>query len=119
MLGVRNEEGWWFAVGKWFRDPCGVLQRTRCFRDGCDGCANGRGVWGVEMTEFEGRVLADLSALKSQMDALLGVGQPGRLNALEERVQKHDQSMQRMKGMGGLLSLLLTAFHVAMDSVRR
>jgi len=50
---------------------------------------------------------------------LLGVGQPGRLNALEERVQKHDQSMQRMKGMGGLLSLLLTAFHVAMDSVRR
>ncbi len=29
------------------------------------------------MTEFEGQVLADLRVLKSQMEQLLGVGQPG------------------------------------------
>ncbi len=71
------------------------------------------------MTDFEGQVLADLSALKSQMNSLLGVGQPGRLNLLEERVERHEETVQRMKGMGGMLSVLLTMFHVAIDFLRR
>jgi hypothetical protein len=71
------------------------------------------------MTEFEGQVLADLSALKSQMHALLGVGQPGRLALLEERVERHERSVQRMKGVGGSLSVLLTLLHVALDFVKR
>ncbi len=33
------------------------------------------------MTEFEGQVLADLSVLKSQMEQLMGIGQPGRIDA--------------------------------------
>ncbi len=70
------------------------------------------------MTDFEGQVLADLGALKSQMHALLGVGQPGRLSALEERVEQHERSVQRLKGMTGALSALLTLFHVALDTMR-
>jgi hypothetical protein len=48
------------------------------------------------MTEFEGQVLADLGVLKSQMQHLLGIGQPGRLTQLEDRVERHEQSVQRV-----------------------
>ena len=51
------------------------------------------------MTEFESKALADLSVLKSQMQQLMGIGQPGRLNMLEDRVQRHEQAVQRMKGV--------------------
>jgi hypothetical protein len=71
------------------------------------------------MTEFEGQVLADLSVLKNQMDQLLGVGQPGRLTQLEERVERHERSVQRMKGLAGAAGGLLTAFHLAIDYLRR
>lgn len=71
------------------------------------------------MTDFEAQVLGDLSALKSQMHALLGVGQPGRLHLLEERVSKHERTVQRMKGVGGGFSVLLTMFHVAMSLLKR
>jgi hypothetical protein len=61
------------------------------------------------MTEFEGQVLADLRVLKSQMDQLMGIGQPGRLDQLEGRVERHERSVQRMKGLltaaGGVLTL--------------
>jgi hypothetical protein len=73
----------------------------------------------MKMTEFEGQVLSDLSALKSQMAALLGVGQPGRLHLLEERVERHERTVQRMKGIGGGLSVLITLFHLAMDVLKR
>ena len=71
------------------------------------------------MTDFEAQVLSDLSALKSQMHALIGVGQPGRLTHLEERVERHERTVQRMKGVGGGLSVLVTLFHVALDLAKR
>jgi hypothetical protein len=71
------------------------------------------------MTEFEGRVLADLSVLKNQVNSLLGVGQPGRLTQLEERVERHEHSVQRMKGLVGAVGGLLTVFHLAIDFFRR
>ena len=62
------------------------------------------------VTEFEKQVLSELSVLKAHMDQLLGIGQPGRLIALERRVERHERSMQRLRGMvrtaGGLLTLL-------------
>ncbi len=70
------------------------------------------------MTEFEGRVLADLSVLKSQMEQLIGIGQPGRLTQLEERVERHERSVQRMKGVMGAAGGLLTVLHVAVDVFR-
>ncbi len=71
------------------------------------------------MTEFEAQVLADLSVLKNQMNTLLGVGQPGRLSQLEERVERHERSVQRVKGFVGAMSGVLTIFHLAIDYFRR
>ena len=71
------------------------------------------------MTEFEGQVLADLSVLKNQMNSLFGVGQPGRLTQLEDRVERHEHSVQRMKGLLGAVSGVLTIFHLAIDYFRR
>ena len=71
------------------------------------------------MTEFEGQVLADLRVLKSQMEHLLGIGQPGRLTQLEDRVEQHDRSVQRMKGLLGAGGAVLSVFHLAIDYFRR
>ena len=71
------------------------------------------------MTEFEGQILADLSVLKSQMKQLMGIGQPGRLTQLEERVEMHERSVQRMKGLMGAVGGLLTVVHLAIDYFRR
>jgi hypothetical protein len=65
------------------------------------------------MTEFESQVLQELSVLEMQMQQLMGIGQPGRLNQLESRVESHEQNMQRMKGMAGVIGGLLTFVHVA------
>ena len=69
------------------------------------------------MTEFEGRVLADLSVLKSQMEQVIGGGQPGRLAQMEERMLDHEKTVQRLKGMAGAFGALLTFAHVAIDLV--
>ena len=60
------------------------------------------------------KILADLGALKSQMHALLGVGQPGRLQHMEERLARHERTVQRMKGVGGTLSVLFTILQVVL-----
>ncbi len=65
------------------------------------------------MTDFEQKVLEDLSGLKVQMHHLMGIGQPGRLQQLEGRVDCHERNMQRMKGLlsafGGGLTLVQMA----------
>ena len=71
------------------------------------------------MTEFEGQVLADLSVLKNQMNPVMGIGQPGRLTHLEERVERHEWSVQRVKGLMGAAGGVLTVFHLAIDYFRR
>jgi hypothetical protein len=70
------------------------------------------------MTEFEGRVLADLRVLKSQMDQLMGIGQPGRLTQIEARVELHERTMQRMKALVGAAGVLLTVVHLAIEYFR-
>jgi hypothetical protein len=71
------------------------------------------------MTEFEGQVIADLCVLKSQMEHLLGIGQPGRLTQLEDRVDQHERSVQRMKGLLGAGGAVMAVFHLAIDYFRR
>jgi hypothetical protein len=66
------------------------------------------------MTEFESQVLQELSVLKSQMQQLMGIGQPGRLNQLEARVDSHERSVQRLKGLGAALGCLLTLVQLVM-----
>jgi hypothetical protein len=64
-------------------------------------------------------VVADLSVLKSQMKQVLGIGQPGRLTQLEDRVEQHERSVQRMKGLLGAGGAVLAVFHLAIDYFRR
>ncbi|RSL17025.1 hypothetical protein EDE15_2553 [Edaphobacter aggregans] len=71
------------------------------------------------MTEFEGQVLADLRVLKSQMEHLIGIGQPGRIVQIEERVERHERSVQRIKGVFAAFGGLLTMVHLAMAYLRR
>ena len=71
------------------------------------------------MTEFESQVMAELSVLKSQMRALMGIGQPERLSVLEKRVEEHERSMQRMRGWAGAGGVLLTLIHIGIDYLRR
>ncbi len=70
------------------------------------------------MSTFEAQVLADLSVVKSQMASLLGDGQPGRLSLLEERVERHELSVQRVKGFAGAVGLLFTLAHLAIEWLR-
>ena len=65
------------------------------------------------MTDFEQQVLGELAVLKSQMEQLMGIGQPGRLHALEMRVDSHERSVQRLKGVGAAFGALLTVVHLA------
>ena len=65
------------------------------------------------MSEYENRVLEDLCVLKAQMHQLMGIGQPGRLHQLEQRVDAHDRSVQKLKGLAGAFGGLLTAIHAA------
>ena len=64
------------------------------------------------MTDFERQVLQELSALKTQMHQLMGIGQPGRLHLLEQRVESHERSVQRLKGLSGAYGGLLTMVHM-------
>lgn len=57
--------------------------------------------------------------LKSQMDQLMGIGQPGRLIQLEERVERHERSVQRVKGFTAAVGTLVTMAHLAIDYFRR
>ncbi|HEY5213064.1 MAG TPA: hypothetical protein VIJ38_08590 [Acidobacteriaceae bacterium] len=65
------------------------------------------------MTNFEGKVLQELSVLKAQMQQLMGIGQPGRLHQLEARVESHERSVQRLKGIAAALGALWTVVHIA------
>ena len=71
------------------------------------------------MTEFEGQVLGDLRVLKSQMDQLMGIGQVGRLTQIEERVERHERGVQRLKGFTAAVGTLVTLAHLAIDFLRR
>ena len=67
------------------------------------------------MSEFEKQVITDLSTLKAQMDHLMGIGQPGRLIHLEERVSSNEKHVQKMKGLVAAFGTALTLVHFAIN----
>ena len=71
------------------------------------------------MTEFEKQVVEDLSVLKAQMQHLMGIGQPGRLHLLEQRVECNEKTVQRVKGLAGAFGGLLTVVHLAISILTR
>jgi hypothetical protein len=69
------------------------------------------------MTDFEAQVLADLNVLKAQMEQIMGIGQPGRLHALERRLATAERGMQRLRGAAAAFGIVLTLAHLALDFV--
>jgi hypothetical protein len=67
------------------------------------------------MTDYEAQVLADLQVLKTQMEQIMGIGQPGRLHELEVRLAGTERAMQRMKGVVAALGPLLAVVHVVIS----
>ena len=65
------------------------------------------------MTDFEQQVIEDLTTLKTQMQQLMGIGQPGRIHQLEARVDSHERSVQRLRGTAAAFGSLLTMLHAA------
>jgi len=72
------------------------------------------------MTDFENAVLTDLSlvksemaVLKNQMASLMGAGQPGRLYALETRLDQHERGIQHAKGAIAAFGVIFTLLEIA------
>jgi hypothetical protein len=70
------------------------------------------------LTAFEREVLSDLAELKANMRWVVGNGNQGRMQEIEERVERHEAYLQRFTGIAGVLACLLTFFHVAIDYLR-
>lgn len=68
------------------------------------------------MNEFEAQVLSDLCVLKSQMVALTGDGNGGRIADLERRMERHEQNWQRAKGFMAAASVVLAVLEVAVET---
>jgi len=68
------------------------------------------------MNEFEAQVLSDLSVLKTQMCALTGDGNGGRIADLERRMERHEQNWQRAKGFLAAFSVLMTVIEIAVQA---
>ena len=71
------------------------------------------------MNEFEAQVLSDLSVLKSQMTALTGDGNGGRIAEIERRMEEHEQNWEHAKGFLAAFSILLTVVEVAVQAWHR
>lgn len=70
------------------------------------------------MTDFEQKVLSDLAELKAHMRWIIGDGNQGKLQQIEERVEHHEAYLQRFTGIATAVGCLLTLFHVAIDYLR-
>ena len=72
----------------------------------------------VTLTEFEERVLNDLAELKTNMRWIVGDGNAGKIQQIEERVDRHEAYLQRFTGVATAMAGLLTLFHLAIDLLR-
>jgi hypothetical protein len=70
------------------------------------------------MTDFEQKVLADLSELKANMTWLVGNGRQGRVQDLEQRIEKCEAFVYRAGGVGAALGVLLTLVNLGIDYLK-
>jgi hypothetical protein len=64
------------------------------------------------------KVVLTLDELKAHMRWLIGNGKPGCIQELTARVDRHEQLVQRLTGIGGALAGLLTLLHIAVDYLK-
>ena len=70
------------------------------------------------LTDFEQKVLSDLAELKANMRWVIGNGGQGKMQEIEERVERHEAYLQRFAGVATAVGALLTLFHVTIDNLR-
>lgn len=70
------------------------------------------------LTDFEQKVLSDLAELKANMRWVVGNGGQGKMQEIEERVDRHEAYMQRFAGVATAVGCLITLFHIAIDYLR-
>jgi hypothetical protein len=70
------------------------------------------------LTEFEQKVLSDLAELKANMRWVIGNGGQGKMQEIEERVDRHEAYMQRFAGVATAVGCLVTLFNIAIDYLR-
>jgi hypothetical protein len=70
------------------------------------------------LTEFEAKVLSELAELKANMRWVIGNGNQGKMQEIEERVERHEAYLQRFTGIATAVGCLLTVFHLAIDYLR-
>jgi len=64
------------------------------------------------------RVTYKLNELKANMRWIIGNGNPGKIQELEQRVDRHEAYLQRFTGVATAVGALLTFFHIAIDYLR-
>lgn len=70
------------------------------------------------MNDFEERVLRDLGELKAHMRWIIGSGNEGKIQEMEERLQKHEAYLQKLGGIGAAVGVLITLIHLAFDYLK-
>jgi len=70
------------------------------------------------MSDFEQKVLSDLAEVKAHMRWLVGNGNEGKIQELEERVDRHEAFLQRFTGIATAVACLLTMVHFAIDLLK-
>lgn len=71
-----------------------------------------------DISEFEQRVLTDLAELKAHMRWIVGNGNQGKMQELEERVGRHEAYLQRFTGIATAVGSLVTVFNLALSYLR-
>lgn len=70
------------------------------------------------LTDFEAKVLSELAELKANMRWIIGNGNQGKMQEIEERVERHEAYLQRFTGIAAAVGCLVTAVHLAIDFLR-
>ena len=64
------------------------------------------------------RVTYKLAELKANMKWIIGNGNQGKMQEIEERVERHEAYLQRFAGVATAVGALITMFHLAIDFLR-
>jgi hypothetical protein len=71
------------------------------------------------MTDFEKKVLQELAELRTDMKWIVGGdGHPGRLREVTNQVERHEEFLQKAKGLSAGFACLLTLVHLGIEFLR-
>ncbi len=70
------------------------------------------------MDSFEERVLSDLSELKAHMRWVVGNGNQGKIQEMEERLNRHETHLQRMVGVGSAIAAGITVMNLIVNFLK-